>query len=151
MTVEREIPPQVRAVFTDQEIAEIGAHPVVLGESTERDAIDMAIAWDSHVRKIDADRSLPWADRSVWTEHDLVAALYIRDFLEQALNQLAVSLRDRLQHYVATVDEHFRSYTVDDPAGRIGKVAGVELAGRAWWWRRVPASGPIAQDLAGYA
>jgi hypothetical protein len=147
---EREIPPQIRALFEDDEIAEIGAHPIVLGENTERDAIDMAMAWSAHVRKIDADRALPWEDRSVWTEHDLAAALYIRDFVQLALDKLSVSLRDRLQQYVTTVDDHFRSYTVDDPAGRMGKVAHVDLAGRGWWWRRVPDSGPIVDDLRRY-
>ena len=148
---DREIPSEIRALFDDDEIAEIGAHPIVLGESTERDAIDMAIAWAAHVEKIDADRALPWEDRSVWTEHDLAAALYIRDFLRDALNKLSASLRDRLQQYVATVDEHFRSYTVDDPAERMGRVAHIDLAGREWWWRRVPDSGPIVEDLAHYS
>ena len=146
----RIIPPQIRAMFDDDEIAEIGTHPIVLGESTEGDAIDMAMAWAAHVQKIDADRVLPWEDHSVWTEHDLAAALYIRDFLQLALDRLSPSLRDRLQQYVTTIDEHFQSYTVDDPAGRMAKVADVDLTGRPWWWRRVPDSGPIVQDLANY-
>ena len=51
---------------------------------------------------------------------------------------------------MTSIDERFRSYTVDDPAGRMGKVADVDLTGRPWWWRRVPESGPIVQDLANY-
>jgi hypothetical protein len=30
----------------------------------------------------------------------------------------------------------------------MAKIADVDLAGRPWWWRRVPVSGPITEDLA---
>ena len=151
MTVpDREVPPKIRALFDDDEIAEIAGRSIVLGEDTERDAIDMAIAWDRHVRKIDADRALPWEDHSVWTEHDLAAALYIRDFLERAMGQLPGTLRERLAAWVAGVDEQFRSYTADDPDGKMAKIADVDLTGRPWWWRRVPVDGPIVRDLANY-
>jgi hypothetical protein len=29
-------------------------------------------------------------------------------------------------------------------------IAEVDLTGRPWWWRRVPDSGPITEDLARY-
>jgi hypothetical protein len=32
----------------------------------------------------------------------------------------------------------------------MSRVAGVEPSGRGWWWRRVPETGPIAEDLARY-
>jgi hypothetical protein len=143
-------PGEVRALFSDAEADEIAARPVVLGESTERDAIDLAVAWAAHVRKIDDDRALPWSDRSVWTEHDFAAALHMRDFVQTALDRLPPTLRERMQQVVAGTDEQFRSYTVDDPRGRMATVAGVDLAGRGWWWRRVPGTGPIAEDLARY-
>lgn len=147
---QREIPPEIRSLFDDVEIDEIAAHPVILGEDTERDAIDLAISWSAHVSKIDADRVLPWSDRSVWTEYDLAAALHMRDFVQMALDRIPTKLRDRMQQVVDATDEQFRSYTIDDPRGRMATVAGVDLAGRGWWWRRVPETGPIAQDLAQY-
>jgi len=55
----REIPPDLRALLSDADLAEIGSRPITLGESTERDAVDMTVAWAKHVAKIDADRSLP--------------------------------------------------------------------------------------------
>jgi hypothetical protein len=147
---DREIPPEIRSLFDDAEIDDIAAHPVILGESTERDAIDLAISWAAHVGKIDADRALPWSDRSVWTEHDLAAALHMRDFVQMALDRLPPALQKRMQLVVSPVDAQFRSYTVEDPRKRMAVIAGVDLAGRGWWWRRVPETGPIAQDLAGY-
>jgi hypothetical protein len=50
-----------------------------------------------------------------------------------------------MERHVAEADARFRSYTVDDTAGRLAKVAHVGPASRGWWWRRVPDSGPIAE------
>ena len=146
----REIPPDLRALFSAADLAEIGTHPIELGDGIARDTIDMAVAWVKHVAKIDADRTLPWEDHSVWNEHDLAAALHIRDFLERASGELSASLRERLAVWVAEVDERFRSYTVDDPDGKTDKIADVDPTGRPWWWRRVPIDGPITRDLANY-
>lgn len=146
----RIIPDEVRSLFSEAELAEIAAHPVILGENTERDAVDLAIGWEKHVQKIDADRALASSDHSVWTEHDLAAALFLRDFLQLALDRLSPSVKARLERHVAATDGQFRSYTVDDTRGRMAAVAHVDLAGKPWWWHRVPVSGPILEDLARY-
>src|SRR5665647_2269257 len=52
------------------------------------DALTLTVGWANHVDKLDKDRRLPWEDHSVWTEHDLEAALRIRDRLAQALSRL---------------------------------------------------------------
>jgi hypothetical protein len=147
----RNIPPEIRSLFTDAEIAEIAAHAVPFTDERKLDAIDLSIAWESRVRKIDLDRTLPWSDRSVWNEHDLAGTLFIRDFLQDALDQLPPSLRERLERWVEEADDRFRSYTVDDPAGRMAVIADVDLTERPWWWHRVPASGPIVEDLTRYS
>jgi hypothetical protein len=85
-----------------------------------------------HVRKIDADRALSWDDRSVWTEDDLAAALFMREFVQTAMDCLPLPVRARVEAVVADTDERFRSFTTDDPRPR----------------RRVPVDGPIARDLA---
>jgi hypothetical protein len=146
----REIPAEIRSVLTDDEISDIADHPLALADGTESDAIDLAVAWTLHVRKIDQDRALPWSDRSVWTEHDLAGALFLRDRVENALNNLPSTLTIKLRTYVDTSDSAFRSFTIDDSGERMAKIASVDVAGRGWWWFRVPDSGPIAQDLARY-
>jgi hypothetical protein len=146
----RTVPHEIRSLFSDAEIAEISAHPVQFTDERKLDAIDLATGWANRVRKIDADRALPWSDHSVWNEHDLAGTLFTRDFLQEALDQLPLSLRKRLESWVAQVDDHFRSYTVDDPAGRMATIAEVDLTARPWWWHRVPVSGPIVEDLARY-
>jgi hypothetical protein len=143
-------PSDVRALFDEAELAEIASRSVNLTGQRTIDAVELASGWANRVAKIDLDRALPWSDRSVWNEHDLAGSLFARDFLQEAIDGLPQPLRDRLAGWVAGVDERFRSYTVDDPRERMAKVAETDLAGRGWWWRRVPATGPIAEDLARY-
>jgi hypothetical protein len=143
-------PDQVRALFNDTELAEFAARPVRLGADRSLDALELTASWASRVEKIDRDRNLPWADRTVWNEHDLAGSLFVRDFLQEAIDGLPAPLQERLAAIVGTSDQRFRSYTVEDPVGRMGRVADVDLAGRGWWWSRVPGTGPIAQDLARY-
>ncbi|MEV6900402.1 hypothetical protein [Amycolatopsis sp. NPDC051372] len=120
------------------------------GPGDDHDALRLAKAWFLHVEKLDSDRALPPTDHTVWTEHDLAAALFMRDFVEDALAGLEPELADRVRPGVTAADDLFRSFTVEDPGDRMAKVAHIDLAGRGWWWFRVPASGLIAQDLAGY-
>jgi hypothetical protein len=146
----REIPAEIRSVLTEDEISDIADHPLALADGTKSDAIDLAVAWALHVRKIDQDRALPWSDRSVWTEYDLAGALFLRDRVENALNKLPSTLAIKLRTYVDTSDAAFHSFTIEDYGERIAKIASVDVIGRGWWWFRVPDSGPIAQDLAKY-
>lgn len=146
----RDIPSGVGLMFDDSEISELEANKIMLGGNTERNTIDLAAAWAENVKKIDLDRTLPVSDRSVWNEHDLAGALFLRDHLDKSLGQLRPALRERMVRYVAEADERFRSFTMDDPGQCMARVADVDLAGRSWWWFRVPATGPIAQDLSRY-
>jgi hypothetical protein len=138
------------SLFRPVEIATIESHAIPFGSDETVDALRFAAGWATRVAKFDADRSLAWTDRTVWNEHDLAGSLHQRDFLDRAMSQLPVELRERLAVWVAAVDERFRSYTVDDPDGKMAKIAEVDLAGRPWWWRRVPVDGPIRRDLANY-
>jgi hypothetical protein len=139
------------SLFAPAEVAEIESLAIPFGREQVVDALRFADGWASRVAKFDADRALAWTDRTVWNEHDLAGSLHQRDFLERAMAQLPAELRERLAAWVAGVDDRFRSYTVDDSDGKMAKVAEVELGGRGWWWRRVPDSGPIVEDLARYS
>jgi hypothetical protein len=145
----KHIPAELHAVFSDAERAEIADAKPLAGPD-KPDALGLAVAWAAHVEKIDNDRALPWTDRSVWTEHDLAAALFMRDSVANALSRLRKDLADRLADYVSVTDDRFRSFTQDDSGERMAKIARVDLSGRGWWWFRVPTSGPIAQDLTRY-
>jgi hypothetical protein len=148
----QELPAELRALFNDEEIAEVESAKVRLSEQTSVDAFDLALSWASKVRKIDLDRALPRSDRTVWNEHDLVGMMFWRDFLATGLDQLRPELRAKLQQFVGQADDRFRSITIEDSGQRMMVIAGVEPStNRAWWWYRVPETGPIAEDLAGYS
>lgn len=134
-------------LFSTANLEVIRSHPVLFG-GAERDVIQLRDAWAAHVRKIDADRALPYEDHTVWNEHDLCAALIIRDCLQLAIDGLPAEVASKATEYAATVDESFRSYTVADSGRRMAAVAEMGLRDRGWWWFRVPDSGPIVQDLA---
>lgn len=149
-----EIPARISALFSDAELADIASSKANPGDN-QPDAIGLARAWELHVEKIDLDRVLPRSDHTVWTEHDLAAALFMRDFVEHALKLLRPELADKLRRYVAVADSRFRSFTADDSGERMAKIAGIDTAEistatRGWWWFRVPVSGPIVEDLARY-
>ena len=143
------LPGELHAMFSDAERAEI-AEAKPQPDADKPDALGLAVAWAAHVEKIDNDRALPWTDHSVWTEHDLAAALFMRDSVANALGLLRKDLADRLATYVAVTDDRFRSFTENDSGERLAKIARVDLSGRGWWWFRIPTSGPIVQDLARY-
>jgi hypothetical protein len=138
------------SLFGPEEVAAIEALAIPFGSDQVVDALQFAAGWGARVAKFDADRARAWSDRTVWNEHDLAGSLHQRDFLEQAVGRLPASLRDRLASWVAEVDERFRSFTVEDPDGKMARIADVDLAGRPWWWRRVPIDGPIVRDFANY-
>ncbi len=138
------------SLFAPAEIADIESHAIPFGSERTVDALQFAAGWAGRVAKLDADRALAWTDRTVWNEHDLAGSLHQRDFLQRALGELPDPLRERLAAWVTGVDDHFRAYTVDDPDGKMAKIADINLAGRSWWWRRIPVDGPIVRDLRNY-
>ncbi len=130
--------------------ADGAARTIPPGDGRRPNAARLAAGWAARVAKFDADRALDWTDRTVWNEHDLAGSLHQRDFLQRALDELPPLLQERLAAWVSGVDDHFRAYTVDDPDGKMAKIADVDLTGRPWWWRRIPVDGPIVQDLRNY-
>ncbi|MBF6439285.1 hypothetical protein [Nocardia cyriacigeorgica] len=137
----------LRSEFSDTELQEIQSHSIRYASGERREAIRLAAAWEAHVDKIDRDRELPRTDRSVWTEYDFVAALTMRDFLQDALDLLPATLRDKLTQLIEPVDDRYRGYTVPDSGTRVSAIADVDISHRGWWWFRIPSTGPIAEDF----
>ncbi|MEV6031476.1 hypothetical protein AB0L65_10030 [Nonomuraea sp. NPDC052116] len=101
--------------------------------------------------KIDTERSLSNADPAVranprvWGAHDLPAALYIRDRVEQALAEPDAPQEAR--EVVAAADARFAAATRAGGRRLISLLLNEDLTGKAWWWDRVPTSGPIIEEL----
>jgi hypothetical protein len=62
------------AHFTAAELAVIDEHAYVDAWGGRDNALSLTVSWGAHVDKLDRDRSVPYDDHSVGTEHDLVAA-----------------------------------------------------------------------------
>ncbi len=140
-----------RARLDADALAVLATHAVSFG-GTRTDALALAVAWQLHVAKLDADRVLAWEDRTVWNEHDLAAALLLRDAAGAALEALpdsAAAVRQSVTRRLGEADARFRDITVDDDGVRMARVAG-RTGERGWWWFRVPDSGPIVRDLERY-
>lgn len=112
--------------------------------------LDLIMAWARHVRKIDADRVKSGDDRDVWVAHDLVAAMFLRDFLENCLQRLSPTLAGKSLGEVKKIDDQFLLMTQDDEDGLVERVAGETLTGKPWWWNRIPNFGPLLEDLLAY-
>jgi hypothetical protein len=140
---------EVAAAFDPADLATLDQESVQLPGDGVTSASRQIVGWLVHVRKLAADLGRSRADRGVWNEHDLVAALEIRDRVEEALAQLDRPLRKRARAFVDRIDQEYQSFTRDDDQRILGRVLGADLVARSsWWWSRIPASGPIAEDLA---
>jgi len=111
------------------------------------DLADLICAWKGHVEKIERDIPLPSSDRTVWGAHDLVAAVNLRSFLQEGLEELNPEIRQRVEHVVDQVDQRFLSYTEIDEFGLLEKLDGRSNSNRGWWWRRIPKTGPVREDI----
>jgi len=137
--------------LTRDEVDALTTTTVDVSASRSLSLIDLLTAWSRHVEKIDSDRGRSFDDRSVWVAHDFVAALAIRDFVEEGRDSLDATIQDKIEQYLQQVDSKFRAVTQDDSRHLVGRVAERDVTTKAWWWRRVPESGPVLQDMQNYA
>ncbi|MGC5033949.1 hypothetical protein [Micromonospora sp. DT229] len=110
-------------------------------------AMDLLRAWWEHLSKFTADLSVPPGDRSIWGAHDYIAALILRDRLAAAISRVDPTRRYRIESVVAEIDQLFMDFTEPDNDGCIERVDGRQDSSRGWWWKRVPARGPVRAEL----
>lgn len=134
-------------LFTERERAELDPYRYQVTPHKSLNVVELATAWAAHVRKLDADRTMPPDDPRTWGPYDLVAALHIRDFLVRCAEQLPAELKDRVAATVAPSDQLFQEITQPDDGQLVARVEQESVAGRPWWWHRVPDSGPLLDEL----
>lgn len=78
---------------------------------------------------------------------DYTNGLCSRDYLAKAADIAPADLRDAILLDLASADARFRSATVEDHEGRLGRFYRI-ASGDGWWWHRRPATGPLAEALA---
>jgi len=134
-------------MLTVEERGRLEAVVVDLGHDRRRTLAALLQGWADHVERLVAEVGLDPDDGRRWTPHDLVAALYLRDFVERGLRELPEELAALGRRAVGPADAAFDAFTVPDPEGLLRAWIPDEPLGHGWWWRRVPASGPVAHDL----
>jgi hypothetical protein len=134
-------------LFTERERAELDPYRYQLTPGKSLSVVDLATAWAAHVRKIGADRTRPPDDPRTWGPYDLVAALHIRDFLARCADTLPVELKDKVSAAVVPSDQLFREMTQPDDSQLVARIEQQSVAGKPWWWHRVPDSGPLLDEL----
>jgi hypothetical protein len=135
-------------MLTADERGRLEAVAVDLGHHRRRTLPVLVQGWADHVDRLVAERDLDPDDGSRWTPHDLIAALYLRDFVERGLRDLPEDLAALGRRAVDPIDAAFDGFSVPDPESLLRAwIPGDEPLGDGWWWRRAPASGPVAHDL----
>jgi hypothetical protein len=135
------------ARFTTDELATLDRQPCRLSSGRSMTALELLTAWSLHVHRIGRERSESAEDPRTWDANDFVAALLLRDFLEDCVVGLPAPLRSKVAELADGVDELFTSITQVDDRHLIDQVTDREQAGRQWWWQRIPDSGPILTYL----
>ena len=110
----------------------------------------MGRAWWEHVSKLEGDLTAPTDDRSICGAHDFVATLVVRDLAADGLPRIAPDLRAPAELALHEVDQRFLSYTEPDDDGCTERIDGRVDPHRGWWWRRIPKSGPIHEEIRQY-
>lgn len=142
---------RIKAVFSEAEREELDGYRYRINDEKSIGTLDLLVSWALHVQKIDEDRAKPATDRHVWGAHDLIAAVSLRSFLARCLDRLPEPLEGKVAGQLARYDEHFVAITREDDGRLLEQVAEEDLSGKPWWWHRIPDSGPIADELRGYA
>jgi hypothetical protein len=133
--------------FAEDERAELERCRYPVTPQRSLSVIELATAWALHVSKIGADRTASPDAPATWGPHDLVAALYIRDFLAECIGQLPAELGEKVSVAIRPYDEVFRSVTQLDRDRLVAHVAEVSVIDKPWWWHRIPDSGPMLDEL----
>lgn len=106
---------------------------------------NLLIGWQQHIRRLHREAT-GVAATDAWGMDDYVAALCLRDFLASAEDDLGPAHARELAEAVRGADHLLLSFTVADPDRVVQRASGID-AGSGWWWARMPASGPVVEDM----
>ena len=135
--------------FAPEELDRLEQFPVRIPTGHEFGLLGLLGAWHTHVRRLRGDLELPDSDPAACGVHDLVTALFLRDFVDRGTATLGTERTAGVDAALTDVDARFRAVTEEDGSDLLAR-AEPEAEGRAaehWWWRRVPISGPARREL----
>jgi hypothetical protein len=111
--------------------------------------LDLLDDWAARVLKLytDARERALFDDPKTWGVHDFIGSLYLRDAIERGIKSVTGSDGSVTITTLAAIDALLRSFTVDDDR-QILRHLEPDAPREPWWWRRLPATGPIAMEVA---
>jgi len=72
--------------------------------------------------------------------------LSVRNLLQEFVDHTTPGLAARMHAVLQPLDDRFTAATDVDEAGRL---ASLFRSSHAWWWKRIPVAGDIAEELEG--
>jgi hypothetical protein len=133
--------------LSDEEVTQLVEVEVSLPHGRTASLAELLAGWAAHVDRLDADAQRDVERVDSWTEHDYVAALHIRDQVEQALGVAAAPTQRLAVEHLARADARFEGMTSPDVEHLLDSVIDRSEAGSGWWWARVPSQGPVRDGL----
>lgn len=135
----------------DESKARLRAVAVDIGYDRSRSMYDLLLGWTAHVSKLKAEQGQDLSTNpSLWNEHDYVAALGIRDFVEKGFAMLDDDLDAVAREIVSRADAEYLSFTAEGGRDLLMRVAGVDVTSQGWWWNRQPQRGLILENMNRY-
>ncbi len=132
----------------DDEIAQLAATEVSLSHGRTSSLAELLAGWAAHVDQLDAEAQRTTEHADSWTEHDYVAALHIRDRVEQGLLAAPDAVRHLAADCLARADGKFEVMTIPDNEHLLEVIVSRSERGEGWWWARIPVRGPVRDGLA---
>lgn len=113
--------------------------------------LELVNDWSARVLKFQADLDYDWGDPDpgIWGGDDLVRAYHLRDEIESGLDLLEAATGRRICAPLSATDQLLQSFTLDDADCHLAVLDRTLVTGEGWWWRRIPARGPVVQHVDG--
>jgi hypothetical protein len=137
----------VKSDFELPTIRELQLTSLKVTASREISVLELLEGWKSHVIRLSAQATaIPIRDAVSWGVDDLIAALHIRDYIQDAVELLTPQSRREVDRWIVRIDNEYRRFTEPDSTSLLSAWIHEPVKG-SWWWSRIPTTGPIAQEL----
>jgi hypothetical protein len=109
---------------------------------------ELVDGWAAHVDRLYEERNRDLVQAPMaWGAHDYLAALSLRSMVASALERQDADIRQIANAVVRPADDKFISFTERDLGRVVERFAGQSHDDSAWWWHRLPVSGPVRAEL----
>jgi hypothetical protein len=126
------------------DVKDLSTTPVKLPDGKEASLLELVDDWADRVLRLEEKAQSAAFDTDLKGIRQFVAALKVRDRLEEAL--AANTRGSSAPALVRAVDALYRAYTLKDDHKVLSKLDEAAPT-QPWWWERIPAEGPLAAEF----